>query len=110
MAETVYLNDGTMECIFDDKDVFLERLLNEKLGSDAARCFRNYIDELLEEGRDLELQAAENERSADGYLQMCRDALEALDNIVNCLCSSKPDISKLLSIARNAQQDLYSNL
>ena len=110
MAETVYLNDGTMECIFDDKDVFLERLLNEKLGLDAAHCFRNYIDELLEESKDWELQATENERSADGYLQMCRDALEALDSIVNGLCSSKPNISKLLSIARNAQQDLYSSL
>lgn len=110
MAETVYLNDGTMECIFDDKDVFLERLLNEKLGSDAARCFRNYIDELIEENKAWEEQAADNEKVADGYLQMCRDALEALDSILNGLCSSKPDISKLLSIARNAKHDLYNNL
>jgi hypothetical protein len=46
MAETVYLNDGSMEVIFEDKDVFLERLLREKLGDDVARCFRECVAEL----------------------------------------------------------------
>ena len=49
MAETVYLNDGSMEVIFEDKDVFLERLLREKLGDDVARCFRECVAELKEE-------------------------------------------------------------
>lgn len=51
MAETVYLNDGSMEVIFEDKDVFLERLLREKLGDDVARCFRECVAELLEAPR-----------------------------------------------------------
>lgn len=49
MAETVYLNDGSMEVIFEDKYVFLERLLREKLGDDVARCFRECVAELKEE-------------------------------------------------------------
>lgn len=110
MAETVYLNDGTMECIFDDKDVFLERLLNEKLGTDAARCFRSYIDDLLKDNEALELQVLEQEGAADGYLQMCRDTHEALDNIVNALESSRPNISKILVLARNAKNYLFKNL
>ena len=39
MAETVYLLDGTMEVVLTEKDVFIDRLVREKLGDDAARLF-----------------------------------------------------------------------
>ena len=68
MAETVYLNDGTTEYIFDEKDVFLGRLIREKLGDDAARCFRDFVEERLQDAKDWEAQAVDNEKIADGYL------------------------------------------
>ena len=48
MAETLYLLDGSMEVVFDEKDIFLERLIREKLGDDAARFFSNYVNEIKE--------------------------------------------------------------
>lgn len=37
MAETVYLNDGSMEVIFEDKDVFLELLEAPRLNRNALK-------------------------------------------------------------------------
>ena len=54
MAETVYLNDGSMEVVFDEKGIFLERLLREKLGDDAAHFFTNYVSEIKEEAKYTE--------------------------------------------------------
>lgn len=51
MAETVYLLDGTMEVVLTEKDVFIERLIREKLGNDAARFVTQYIREITEEAR-----------------------------------------------------------
>lgn len=48
MAETVYLLDGTMEVVLTEKDVFIDRLVREKLGDDAARFISDYIEEIAE--------------------------------------------------------------
>ena len=84
MAETVYLNDGSMEVIFEDKDVFLERLLREKLGDDVARCFRECVAELKEEIQEQQELVKDYEGNADGYLDMCRDACESSPPLWNC--------------------------
>ncbi len=49
MAETIYLLDGSREIVFTEKDVFIERLIREKLGDDAARFVSEYIKEIKEE-------------------------------------------------------------
>lgn len=85
MAETVYLNDGSMEVIFEDKDVFLERLLREKLGDDVARCFRECVAELKEEIQEQQELVKDYEGNADGYLDMCRDACESFTAIMELL-------------------------
>lgn len=110
MAETVYLNDGTMECIFDEKDVFLERLIREKLGDDAARCFRNYADEIRSDAKAWEEQATDNEKIADGYLQMCNSAKEALYQILSELQSDRLNRTKLKELVSAAYNDLHKNL
>lgn len=51
MAETVYLLDGTMEVVLTEKDVFIERLVCEKLGDDAARFISDYIEEIAEDAK-----------------------------------------------------------
>ena len=110
MAETVYLNDGSTEVIIGDKRQFLERLIREKIGDDAAECFDQYAAELAEMVDATEACAAERERSADGYLQMCRDACNSLREILILLTDNRLNRKALRTTAQNAYDDLYKNL
>ena len=105
MAETVYLNDGSMEVIFEDKDVFLERLLREKLGDDVARCFRECVAELKEKIQEQQELVKDYEGNADGYLDMCRDAA-----IMELLEAPRLNRNALKSVTRNAFNAIYKNL
>lgn len=110
MAETVYLLDGSMEVILTDKEIFLERLLRERLGDDAARCFTEYVEDLKD---DLDLQATctdEQERSADGYSAMCRDAMDAFAEILRLLDAPRLNRKALKEAAQSGYDDLYKNL
>ena len=79
MAETVRLNDGTVEYIFDDKPVFLKRLIEEKLGPEAACCFSECIFEMQEKLKYTRESCTEHEKSADGYVQGLQNIREMLD-------------------------------
>ena len=107
MAETVYLNDGSMEVILTDKATFLEWLIRERLGDDAARCFTEYLEELQEEQKYTEESAKEHEQSADGYLQMCRDACDSFREVLD-----QPRLNRnaLRTAAQNGYDDLNKNL
>lgn len=110
MAETVYLNDGSMEVIFTDKDVFLERLLREKLGDDAARCFTSCIEELKDDLKYQEESAKEQERSADGYLAMCHEAVDSFSEVLMLLDAPRLDRKALKQAAQHGYDALYKNL
>lgn len=106
MAKTVYLNDGTMEVILTDKPVFLERLLREKLGDDAAQCFTECIEEL----RWMEESTKEQERIADGYLAMCREACENFSEILKMLEAPRLNRAALKEAVQAGYYELYNNL
>lgn len=110
MAETVYLNDGSMEVVFDEKDIFLERLLREKLGDDAARFFTEYVNEIKEEAKYTEEAQQEAERSADGYLELCRQACDDFKTLADALAKPKPDFSKALKLAQEAWRKIYNEI
>ncbi len=110
MAETVYLSDGTMEAILTDKDVFLERLLEEKLGRDAANCFKGYVQEIKEELKWTTESSEENERIADGYLQMCKDACERFQQLDNLIRQPRLDRSALQKLIAEGYKELHNNL
>lgn len=110
MADTVYLNDGSMEVIFEDKDTVLERLLREKLGDDVARCFQERIAELMEEIQKQRELAKDNELVADGYLDMCRDACESLTAIMRLLEAPRLNRNALRSATDNAFNAIWKNL
>lgn len=110
MAETVYLTDGSMEVILTDKGVFLERLIREKLGDDVARCFTEYIEELQEDLKLSQDSVDEQERSADGYFQMCQDALNAFSSLLGLLNAPRLDRKTLRAVAQSGYDDLYNNL
>lgn len=46
MADTIYLKDGSVECIFntDDECIVLEKLIRNRLGDDAAERFKRYTE------------------------------------------------------------------
>lgn len=110
MAETVYLNDGSMEIIFEDKDAFLEQLLREKLGDDAARCLHGCISELKEEIHAQQEEAKQFERNADGYLGMCRDACDSFTEIMELLEAPRLNRNTLKTVTRNAFNAIWKNL
>lgn len=112
MAETVYLNDGSVEVILTDKADFFERLLRERLGDDAARCLTDYFEELkgLDETKFYTELAEEHERSADGYLQLCHEAVENIEVILKLLQSPRLDRKALIKAAETAQDAIYTNI
>ena len=110
MAETVHLNDGSTEVILTDTDVFLERLIREKLGDDAARCFTAYIAELKEILTYQEESTSEQERSADGYLAMCHEAVDNFSVVLKLLEAPRLDRKALKNAAQIGHDALYKNL
>ena len=81
MAESIRLSDGTVEYIFDDKPVFLKRLIEDKLGPEVARCFSECIFEICEELKYVRESCTEHEKVADGYLQ----GLQSMRQMLDCL-------------------------
>lgn len=106
MAETVYLKNGSTEVILEDKGDFLEQLIREHLGDDAAQCFAEFRKEI-----DLAHECtAEQERSADGYYAMCHDALDAFSTVLNLLESPRLPRAALKKAAQAGFDNLNNNL
>lgn len=110
MAKTCHLKDGSMEVILGDRYDFLERLIRENLGDDAAHCFADYVDELKEDLSVVSDTAEDHERSADGYLQMCHEACDAFLNILDLLDAPRLDRKALKAAAEEGYNDLNNNL
>lgn len=110
MAETVYLSDGTMEVILTDKDIFLERLLDEKLGRDVANCFKGYIQEIKEELTYVNESCTEQEKIADGYLQMCNSACEIFRQLDALVRQPRINRAALQKLITEGYTELHNNL
>lgn len=110
MADVVFLNDGSMEVILCEKDVFFENLLYERLGEDAARCFRKFVDGLQHGPAEFKEQVKELEQTADGYYQMCHEACDNLTKIIELLNSPRLDRRALKRAAQNAYNAIWKNL
>ena len=105
MADTVYLNDGSTEIIFDDNGDFLERLIYERLCRDSSELFKEYVEEQKQGAVDRLL-----DREADGYLAMCRDAMERFEKLMRLLDAPRLNRKELKKIACAGYADLYNNL
>ena len=110
MAETVYLLDGTTEFVLTEKDVFIERLIRERLGDDAARFISDYIEEIAEDAKYAEDAQQDAEERADGYLALCRGALDALNELKDLTHKARLDRSKIQKIVDSAYRELYYDL
>ena len=112
MAETVYLSDGSMSVCCVDKGVFLETLIRDKLGDDAARSFLNYIDQIKEEALDKKYEAVESEyeKIADDYLAMCHEAKDNFQVIIDLLTAPRINREALKKAAYIGYDALNKNL
>lgn len=110
MATTLYLKDGSRETVFNDKRLFLENLLREKLGEDVAMCFNDCIGE-YEKQAELEHAAAiDYELSADGWHSMCNDALENFESILEMLHAPRINKKKLRETVQCGYDNIYKNM
>lgn len=110
MAETCYLKDGRREIVLEDTEVFLERLIREELGDDAAKLFASYIQETVDELNGATEESECYERSADEYRSMCCDARDAFETIIDLLDEPRLDRKALIAAAQNDWNDLNNNL
>ena len=110
MAETVYLNDGSTEVVLTDKQTFLERLIRERLGGDAARFFLDFISETNEEIANHLRSEREKEMIADGYYRMCHNAVDQFERILPLLDASRLDRARIKALVQEGYDDLYKNL
>lgn len=110
MAETVYLKNGSMEVILEDKGVFLERLIREHMGDDVARCFTEYVTELQDDLKYAQEGIEEQERVADGYHSMCNDALDAFKEVLELLESPRLSRKDLKGAVLAGYDNLNKNL
>ena len=112
MAETTHLKDGRTVVIFDT-DKQLEELIREALGDDVVR----YLRALNAEHEDLLLVLGDNaeqqERIADGYLALLRDARDTFQNIQDLLergCSDRKFIQRVAEMAKFGFELINKNL
>lgn len=111
MAETIYCRDGTCEVVLvNDKSVFLERLLLDRVGEDASDYFANYMKELRSDIDSLGDAREEAEKIADNYLAVLNDTLEELEALKKLVFSQRLDWKKLQKGFVNVYNKLHKNL
>lgn len=110
MATTLYLKDGAREIMLSNNNSFWEQLLLEKLGDDAASLFREFIAEKQEDIKVAEFAAQEQEQAADGYFQMCRDAMENFSAVLDLLDAPRLNRKSITQAVRLGYDELYNNL
>lgn len=100
MAQTVWFPDGTYEIVFDPIDT-LYRILDERLGRDAAELFDSIVKELEEKTHD---ELSEDwEKIADGYRSMLMDTMNKLSEALG-----KPKLNR--NTVQQIHDNLYNNL
>lgn len=95
MARTLYLPDGSTECIFGNPEDELQKIIYERLGRDCEELYK----EVLEELRFKNIDPEDYERIADGYYNALVDTMNTLHDIL-----IQPRLS------RNRLESLYHDL
>jgi hypothetical protein len=105
MAETLHLNDGTVEVITGTPKESLLRLIEERLGWDCARLFEK-LTERVDVDRD------EWECIADGYSALCHETVEELEGLVQKIDRQRKRMTKedIRNEVNGIREHLWSNL
>ena len=114
MANTIYLPDGRTEVIFPGDDGrytdSFARFLEDKMGADIARTFREIISDYEAEIEMIESGDEDQEAIADGYLQLCHEAEDNFRVILDKLDAPRLNRKELKRAAQNGYNALNKNL
>lgn len=120
MARTLYLADGSCEVLLSVPDVIwsedtpkavkleLERIIRERLGSDAANLFNSLFpeDEAAGESTAISVELRNYEVSLEHYHAILQDTAEALQDIITDLSPSRRVCDALQIQVDNIQREL----
>lgn len=105
IAETIYLNDGSVEYIFSegDKKKVLGRLIHNRIGFDAMKLFYSMLDDYEYIISDKNSELYDRELVVDDYRSELVDTMHALDEV---LSAKRIDREKLRHIRNNIDSNL----
>ncbi len=109
MAETVYYNDGSMDIILEEKHIFVEKMIRERLGEDPARVFAECIAELKTELEWAKEAYEDMEGATDWHSTCISDTLDALREIRDMLSADRINKRRVLQAVNRAYENLYKN-
>lgn len=95
MARTIYFSDGSHEVLFCDEydieknAIALERILRERLGDDAADCFKFITSPDINGKADMESELRCYELSCENYRSCLQEVLDGLGKIAAMLVEDK---------------------
>lgn len=109
MADALYMPNGSVEYIIDDPVNEFAALVQQYMGDDARVAFESVKNAIYNEVWSV--VDADDERVADGYLAMCNDACEALEDLKQTLeHTARLNRKALLKKVTAAYEALYYNL
>ena len=107
----ILLNDGTMEPVVEEPKYLLRRIIEEHLGWDCAKLLDEIIEDSEEEIKILKQEVRDYESSADGYMGMCHDATNGIEECISMIDTSKRlDKQALRRRLKEVHDDIYNNL
>ena len=80
MAQTLYLNDGSMEVLFSEKEAELSRIIYEKLGKDCQDLYEEILEGYKKEAERLKDELNEAEYEIKNLKDSLDEALTALED------------------------------
>lgn len=102
-------DDELVLCPDNDRFSVFKNLIREKFGRDAELEFE-YMKETMQDDLDYSREL-EAEKIADGYLEMCRDAMETFEQLIKILKSNKRlNRDELLNLATEGYKNLYNGV
>ena len=111
---SIYLPDGRTAYIFPDASgKYTEdfaRFLEEYMGADIARTFREIISDYEADLEEYEFGDKDQEAVADGYLQLCHEAEDNFRVILDKLDAPRLNRTVLKATAQRGYDALHKNL
>lgn len=105
IAESIYLNDGSVEYIFSegDKKKVLGKLIHDRIGFDVMKLFYSMFDDYDDKVFDCTSELHDMANALDNYRSGLFDAMHALDDV---LSAKRIDREELRRIRNNIYNSL----
>lgn len=109
MADVLFMPNGSVEYIMDGTVEEFAALVQEYMGDDARAAFECVVENAVYD--ELHFTDEDDERVADGYLMMCLDACEVLEDLKWTFeNTARLNRKALLKKVTTAYEALHNNL